>query len=269
MELTSPLVVDTTRDRAAYDRVIEITNQVNMIFGANILAQPGYFFTQLPLIDGTSNYDFPTLDQQMDKSVFPQSHGVLYNDIFIGFSRQWAVDHRAALESALLEFQTYYNKVVFTAANTTDPTHIQALWNAFWSYAVGSKTYIQQMNTREDLVQPRTQQSSANNWPSYDGYELHKQDPYIVISGKATNYLKAVITQPGFAGGAIKGQGFNVWSLYMKGLTLQNGSGYSRFYTGDLNIEAYYAEYVALNKGTKDPKNFQPLKYDEAFGNLR
>lgn len=266
--IKQPLIVDDTRNRAAYTRVIEITNKLNEIFGASILVQPGYLLSEVLLVDGTTNYRFPLLANDIAKGDFKLSYGVNINDVFLGFQRELTVDNRPALNSALIEPQRYYNKLVFTAANTTTPAHIQAIFNAVWKYSVGSKTYIQQQFTREDLKQPRTQQSSSQNWAEYDGSKLQQIDPYLLVSGKATVYLDLNILQPGFAAAGIGGT-YNVLSWYMLGVTLQNGAGYSRFYSGDLSVEAYFEDYVKLNQQITDRKKWNPLPYSDSFGNMQ
>lgn len=266
--IQQPLIVDDSRNRAAFERVKTITNQLNEIFGASILVQPGYLLSEVLLQDGVTSYRFPLLANDIAKGDFKLSYGVNINDVFIGFQRELTVDNRPALNSALIEPQRYYNKLVFTAANTTTPAHIQAVFNSTWKYTVGSKTYIQQQFTREDLLQPRTQQSSSQNWPEYNGSNLQKIDPYILVSGKATVYLDLTVYQPGFSAAGIGGT-YNVLSWYMLGVTLQNGAGYSRFYSGELSVEAYFEDYVKLNQGVTDRKNWKALPYDDAFGNMR
>lgn len=256
-----PFVVDTTRNRAAFLKVQTITNKLNEIFRANIRIQPGFFLSEVKLLAGVTAYQFPTLTNEMDKAVFPLSTGVNQNDIFIGYQRELTVDNRAATTSTLVEVQRYFNKLIFVAGNTTTPAHIQFIFNSFWNYVVGSTTYIQTQFTRMDLLQPATQQSSATNWPLYSGNELIPIDPYMVISGKATNYLNLKIN----ASAAFAGEGINntvnILSWYMLGNTLQNGAGFARFYTGDLDVDLYVEEYVKANR--------QPLKASDAFGNFQ
>lgn len=262
------LVVDDTRERAAYLKVMEVTNKLNQIFGANILVQPGYFLSEVLLQGGTTAYQFPTLNTEMDKSVFPLSTGVNQNDIFAAIKREFTVDNRAATTSTIIYPQTYNNSEVFTALTTKTPSHIQMIFNSNWNYQVGSKIYIQNQFTRKDLRQPLTQQSASNNLPYYNGDTLIEIDPYLVISGKATNYLNFKIQNGAtpFAGDAETGA--NVLSCFMQGFTLQNAAGFGRFYTGDLSIEVYEQEYMEFNK--QNPKGkYQTLKANDSFGNFQ
>lgn len=263
------LLVDDTRERAAYAKIMSITNKLNEIFAANILVQPGYFLSEVLLQGGITAYQFPTLNTEIDKSVFPLSTGVNQNDIFAAIKRELTVDHRSATTATDIYPQTYNNPFAFTAVNTKTPAHIQFIWNSIWNYQVGSKTYIQNQFTRKDLRQPFTQQSSANNLPYYSGNTLIDIDPYLVVSGKATNYLNFKINASApFAGDAADGQGANVLSWFMQGFTIQNAAGFGRFYTGDLSIEVFERQFLELNKNNKR-ENYQTLKANDSFGNFQ
>ncbi len=267
--MEQPFVVDTTRNRAAFLKVLTITNKLNDIFRANIRIQPGFFLSEVKLLAGVTAYQFPTLTNEMDPAVFPLSTGVNQNDIFVGYQRELTVDNRTATTSTLIEPQRYFNKLIFVAANTTTPAHIEFIFNSFWNYVVGSTTFIQRQFTRMDLLQPVTQQSSANNWATYDGSKLIDIDPYMVISGKATNYLNLKIN----ASAAFAGEGINntvnVLSWYMLGNTLQNGAGWARFYTGDLDVDVYVKRYEKQNAANGDRGAWSPLKSEDAFGNFQ
>lgn len=260
-----PLIVDDEYMRAAYTRLTNIAQQLNDMFGAGILVQPGDLLSEQNLQDGTTNYEFPVLQQEINNSTYPLSYGANQNDVFVGILGELTVDNRTP-GSPLVYPQRYYNKFVFTAANTTQPSHIQAVWNAVVAYAVGSKTYIQRMFTRVFLNQPRTQQSSADNYPDYNGRNgLVRLIPYILASGKATNKLTLTFKPlAGFAPGGTGGTN-NVLSWYMQGFTLQNGAGYVRFFTGELDVETYYAMFVEQNKGKSDRSQWTPLKTNEDF----
>lgn len=272
----NPIIIDDTRGRAAFTRVAEITNALNDIFRANIVIQPGFFLSEVQLNAGNTYYKFPTLNQgDIDNTVFPMSYGVNPNDIFIGDRRELTVDNRPATTSGLVKVQTYNNSFAFTAANTTTPAHIQFIFNANWSYKVGSKTYFQNEFTRQDLRQPFTQQSSATNFPYYDGNKLIDIDPYMVISGKATNYLELNLKTGGvaFAGEGIGGT-VNCLSWFMLGNTLQNAAGFANFYTGGEEIGVWMAQYQLINaglieKGIIDRKKWTPLTPEASFGNLQ
>lgn len=261
MNTESPvLYVNPNLLRAAFEIIKDKTNKVNEIFNANIMVQPGYLLSEILLQNGKTAYEFPLLNTQIDNGVFPLSLGVNQNDVFIGVKRAIFASHRTATTDVNVEPQTYYNKTIFTAVNTTTPADIQSLFNAIWNYQVGAKTYIQNQQTIFDLDQPLTQQSSANNYPAWSGALIPDMNPYMVVSGKATNVLNYIIKKASFGGNAVDGQGVNCLTWLMRGFTIQNGAGFSRFYTGDLDVEAYYADYLA--KGSK------ALKYDDSFGNL-
>jgi hypothetical protein len=259
------LYVQDDRMRAGQIQLQDITDKLNEIFGANILVQPSFLLSEVTLVNGTTAYQFPLLQTQIDNAIFPLSFGVNYNDVFVGLKREFTVDNRPLTTEVNIEVQKYYNKLVFTAANTSTPADIQSIFNANWNFQVGSKTYIQNQLTRKDLDQPRTQQSAANNWPSYSGNAVPDQVPYLVFSGKSTMYFNFLIRKQGFAGGGVNS--VNVLSLYCQGFTLQNASGFAKFYTGEESLDYWMAKYEEANKGFAADKK-QPIKASEAFANL-
>lgn len=265
---TNLLFVDDTRQRAALVRLQETTDKLNEIFAANILIQPGYFLSENEIEDNISSYRFITKQTEIDNAVFPLSHGVDDNDVFIGIEAELTVDNRSATTSPLVTPQTYNNIFHFTAANTGTPAHITCIFNSVWSYQVGATTYIQNQTTRKFFRIPATQQSAANNNSLYTGNRLVDQDGYIVISGKATTKLMLDLNTPAAFAGAGIGGTVNILSFLMYGFTLQNGAGFANFYTGGISLAPYELKYANKNKGIERAK-WETLEMENSFGNMK
>ena len=263
------LFVDTTRERAALQRLGEMANKLNEIFAANILVQPGYYLGEVAISNQASAYTFVTQSNQLDAQAFPLSKAVDQNDVFIGIEMELTIDNRTP-GSSLVYPQRYVNPFTFiTGTNTGNSAHLQAFFNGTWSYQVGSTVFIQGQTTRRFLQVPNTQQSSANNQSAYDGSKLVPQDGFIVISGKATTKLMVEIVAPSGMAAAGTNNTQNVLSLFMQGYTLQNGASYARFFSGDVSIEQYEAEYIEVNKGITDRNKWATLPYNDQFGNMK
>ncbi|HEY0843698.1 hypothetical protein [Methylotenera sp.] len=233
-------VFDTTRARAAYDTILARVAEINGVFDTGMIVNEDYFLSEQLISDSKTVYKFDVLAQTMDadRQSWPNQKGVQNNDIFIGLCMLMTIDHREEGKSNILP-QTYPNPYQFTAANTGNFEDLYAFYSGNWGLTVGSRVYIPNMSTRLFLDVPQTQQSLAANanGSQFNGNKLVELDPYPVLSGKADNKLTLNInTYEDFAAAALAGQGQNVVSFFMKGITVQNGANFADFVTGMKSI---------------------------------
>lgn len=235
--------IDATRARAAFERIQDVAAKLNTVFGADLIVNQDYFLSEQEIDNNTSTYTFQTWQKVIDTNIaqFPLQKGVNDNDAFVGIAGQLTIDNRVSGQSNVVP-QTYVNVNHFTAANTGDAQDLWSFYNATWSLQIGRTVFIPGMSTRDFMYVPETQQSLATNLSEYTGSKLFEFDPYPVLSGRADNKLQLEVPlYAGWAGAALTGQ--NIVGFRMNGVTIQNGAGFVKFFTGGESIDRWVKIY--------------------------
>lgn len=231
------LFVDTTRQRAAYQRMSLIASKLNLRFNTSIIVNEDYFLSEKRIGNNISTYKFETWEKVMQTQTdYPLQNGVKDNDLFIGTGLRMYIDYRKIGYSNVVP-QTYPNAQHFAASGAT-VADLWSVYNGQIMFQVGRTVYIPNLNTRRLLNIPQTQQTLAGNNSELNGSDYIPLDPYPVFSGRADNTLQlALDLYTGWAGAATTKDYENVISIEMEGLTVQNGADYADYFNGAMNID--------------------------------
>lgn len=246
LAFTPVFYMDPSRARAAYELIKNVIGKINTMTDAQIIVSESFLNSEQVIQNNKSVYDFKILQQDMPDDR-PLNRGVQDNDVFIAFGGRLLIDHRVIGNTNVIPL-TYPNQFTFTAANTGAVADLYSLYNGQISYQVGSTVFQSGESSRFMLDIPRTQKSGVLNESEYHGISLKNFDPYLVMSGKATNKLKLEIgLYAGWAGASIVDTEENVMSMFFDGVTLENGAGYVNYLTGVADLEAEWQAWTEKN----------------------
>jgi len=213
-----PLMLDSSKARIAYERVIELATTKGFIVA------PGDIRSEQLISNTVTTYQFDVRDTTLQGTIAtrPLQKGVLDNDLFIAFRQGILIDHRTALQSDVI-LQTYPNAAHFSAS-TAAYDDLWAIYNGQFSVQVGATTFIQQFNSNNFATVPQTQKSLATNESQYDLFDATKDlGTYSIFSGKGDNTVQLNIkTFAGYA--AAPSTGENVVTFWAKGFIVRNGA---------------------------------------------
>ncbi len=247
-----PGVVDTTRQRFAYDRIKYIARKLKEYGMGNLICNQDYFRSEQAIANGTTSYGFPTWQKTMDgtRATYPLQQGVADKDLFVGITMGMYLDNRV-LASAQVKLQSYPSYQAFNA-NTGNLAALYAFFNGFITLTVDRTVYIPRVSTSDFLVIPQTQASSVQNENQFSITSTERLfDPYFLLSGQNTNTLVLNVYNTDTFTPAGTNSTQNVVTLYSRGITIQSGAD---FIDAFADFESWVLMQVQAGEGNANMK---------------
>lgn len=242
--------IDSTRARAAYERISFISQECSKLFGAkiggDIIVNRDVIITEQVINNNNGAYTFDlsnkTLQNQTPKR--PLVKGVIDNDLFMPMNVRLLIDSRVQ-GSANVKVQTYPNPLEFDPSGAT-VLDLYAIFNAQWSFQVDRVVYINGDTTRKFLKVPKWNTETSTGVGTFsnafDGIRYYELDPYPIISGRLDNKLTLNVSYITGWNGAADTEEYstleNVITFEFDGYTIKNAHKLIQFFNGNLKIDS-------------------------------
>jgi hypothetical protein len=246
-------VVDTTRGRFTYERLVEITSKINMVKGARIIISADYLLSEQLITNGSTLYEFNLYEKSMQNTQadWPLQKGVRDNNVFICNKASLLLSNRLPGASNVY-YQRYPSSAEFNAV-TGAYRDLMSFYTGQWFFQIDTTIYVNGETTQQFLDIPVTQKTLATNENQYSGDAGVLIDPWPAMSGRSDNKLSIQLKQgTGLNVAALAPSGTqNVVSFYLRGYTLQNGESFMGYFTGEKNIDYEIAQMIQTGELVK------------------
>lgn len=248
--------VDSTRARAAYERIQNIAGQLIGKFpksaATSFVIQQDTLITEQPIANNSSNYTFPLSNKTLtglNNPRRPLCKGVIDNDLFMAIGVRMMIDSRIEGQSNV-KYQTFPNEAAFGGSGAT-VDDLWSLFNAQLTLQVDQVTYMNKLSTNLFTnVPPFNLIDSAGliTEPvnTVDGKRFVELDPYPLISGRLDNVLTMAVSLYNGWNGAADQEVYtnveNVISLEFIGFTIKNAYRFIQFFNGTMGVNDEGAE---------------------------
>lgn len=242
--------MDTTRARAAYERVQNICGQLIAKFpesaASSFIISQDFILSEQVIDNNKSQYTFDLWNKTLQGQTNPRrplQKGVVDNDLFLAIGVRLLIDSRVQGQSNV-KVQTFPVDAVFAPSGATTDD-LWSIYNAQWSLTVDRVVYVSDESTRKMLYVPAFNLSDSTGVTTepintLDGGRYHELDPYPIISGRLDN--DCVLDIPLYSGwnGEADTAEYstleNVISLEFTGYTIKNGYRFIQFFNGTKDI---------------------------------
>lgn len=243
--------VDSTRSRAAYQRIMDICIAIAQKLpgqgGGDIIVNRDFILSEQVIQNNVSTYIFDlwnkTLINQTPKR--PLVKGVVDNDLFMACNVRLLIDSRT-IEQSNVKVQSFPVEAAFAGSGATTDD-LWSIYNAQWFLQVDRVVYVPGDTTRKLLFVPPFNLSDNGGLitepvNTIDGCRYYPLDPYPIISGRLDNKLTLEVDlYAGWNGAAdqeVYADTENVISFEFDGYTIKNGHKFIQFFNGSLDINS-------------------------------